>query len=65
MLTLTGLVLGAVFGFQAFKSVMIAKFMATLSNPPQTVSTTIAASQEWRSQLEAVGSLRAVNGADG
>lgn len=64
MLTLTGLVLGAVFGFQAFKSVMIAKFMATLSNPPQTVSTTIAASQEWRSQLEAVGSLRAVNGAN-
>ena len=64
MLTLTGLVLGAVFGFQAFKSVMIAKFMATLSNPQQTVSTTIAASQEWRSQLEAVGSLRAVNGAN-
>src|SRR5664279_43194 len=64
MLTLTGLVLGAVFGFQAFKSVMIAKFMATLSNPPQTVSTTVAASQEWRSQLEAVGSLRAVNGAN-
>jgi len=64
MLTLTGLVLGAVFGFQAFKSVMIAKFMATLSNPPQTVSTTIAASQVWRSQLEAVGSLRAVNGAN-
>ena len=32
MLAVTGLVLGAVFGFQAFKSVMIAKFMATLSN---------------------------------
>ena len=64
MLALTGLVLGAVFGFQAFKSVMIAKFMATLSNPPQTVSTMTASSQEWRSQLEAVGSLRAVNGAN-
>jgi membrane fusion protein (multidrug efflux system) len=64
MLILTGLVLGAVFGFQAFKSVMIAKFMATLSNPPQTVSTMTAGSQEWRSQLEAVGSLRAVNGAN-
>jgi len=64
MLALTGLVLGAVFGFQAFKSVMIAKFMTTLSNPPQTVSTTTASSQEWRSQLEAVGSLRAVNGAN-
>ena len=64
MLALTGLVLGTVFGFQAFKSVMIAKFMATLSNPPQTVSTITASSQEWRSQLEAVGSLRAVNGAN-
>jgi membrane fusion protein (multidrug efflux system) len=64
MLVLTGLVLGAIFGFQAFKSVMIAKFMATLSNPPQTVSTTTASSQEWRPQLEAVGSLRAVNGAN-
>ena len=64
MLVLTGLVLGAIFGFQAFKSVMIAKFMATLSNPPQTVSTMTASSQEWRSQLEAVGSLRAVNGAN-
>lgn len=64
MLALTGLVLGAIFGFQAFKSVMIAKFMATLSNPPQTVSTMTASSQEWHSQLEAVGSLRAVNGAN-
>jgi membrane fusion protein, multidrug efflux system len=64
MLALTGLVLGAVFGFEAFKSVMIAKFMSTLSNPPQTVSTVVAASQEWRSQLQAVGSVRAVNGAN-
>lgn len=64
MLVLTGLVLAAIFGFQAFKSVMIAKFMATLSNPPQTISTTTASSQEWRSQLEAVGSIRAVNGAN-
>ena len=64
MLVLTGLVLGAIFGFQAFKGVMIAKFMATLSNPPQTVSTMTASSQEWRPQLEAVGSLRAVSGAN-
>jgi membrane fusion protein (multidrug efflux system) len=55
MLVLTGLVLAAVFGFEAFKGVMIRKFMATLSNPPQTVSTMVAASTEWRSQIEAVG----------
>ena len=64
MLALTGLVLGAVFGFEAFKSVMISKFLVTLANPPQTVSTIVAASQEWKSQLEAVGSVRAVNGAN-
>ena len=64
MLALTGLVLGAVFGFEAFKGVMIKKFMATLSNPPQTISTMVAASTEWRSQIEAVGSVRAVNGAN-
>jgi membrane fusion protein, multidrug efflux system len=32
--------------------------------PPQTVSTVTAAVQEWQPQIEAVGSLRAVNGAD-
>jgi membrane fusion protein (multidrug efflux system) len=64
MLAIMTLVLGAVFGFEAFKSVMIGKFMKTLANPPQTVSTMTAVSQEWRSQLEAVGSVRAVNGAN-
>src|SRR5665213_3026010 len=64
MLALIVLVLGAVFGFEAFKSVMIGKFMKTLANPPQTVSTMTATSQEWRSQLEAVGTVRAVNGAN-
>ena len=64
MLALTALVLAAVFGFEAFKAVMIRKFLATLSNPPQTVSTMVAASSEWRSQIEAVGSVRAVNGAN-
>jgi membrane fusion protein (multidrug efflux system) len=64
VLVLTGLVLGAVFGFEAFKGVMIRKFMATLSNPPQTISTIVATSTEWRSQIEAVGSVRAVNGAN-
>ena len=64
MLVLTAAVLGAVFGFEAFKSVMVGKFMKTLANPPQTVSTMTAASNDWRSQLEAVGSVRAVNGAN-
>lgn len=64
MLVAVAVVFGAIFGFQAFKAVMIKKFMATLMSPPQTISTTTAASSEWQTSIEAVGSLRAVRGAD-
>lgn len=64
MLVLTALVLGGVFGFEAFKSSMIRSVMASLANPPQTVSTMTASTEEWQPQLEAVGSVRAVNGAN-
>lgn len=63
MLALTALVLGGVFGFQAFRASMIQKVMASLANPPQTVSTMVASSEDWQPQLAAVGSVRAVNGA--
>jgi membrane fusion protein, multidrug efflux system len=62
MLVAIGLVFGAVFGFEAFKTKMIQKAIAGLSNPPQTVSTITAKSQTWSSTLEAVGSARAING---
>jgi membrane fusion protein, multidrug efflux system len=64
MLTLVGAVLGAFFWFQGFKATMIKKFMAAAASPPQTVSTATAGVQEWQPEIEAVGSLRAVNGAD-
>ena len=64
MLVAVGLVFGAVFGFEAFKTKIIQKAIAGLSNPPQTVSTIAAKSQTWSSTLEAVGSARAVNGAN-
>jgi membrane fusion protein (multidrug efflux system) len=64
MLIVVGLVFGGVFGFQIFKNAMIKKFMSAMAPPPQTVSTAVAAMQEWQPQIEAVGSLRAVNGAD-
>lgn len=64
MLLLAGLVFGGIFGFQAFKAKMIQKAMASLSAPTQTVSAATATSQPWQSQIEAVGSLRAMNGAD-
>lgn len=64
MLVAVGLVFGGIFGFQAFKGAMIKKFMRSQGQPPQTVSTTVAAKQEWQPTIKAVGSLRAVRGAD-
>ena len=64
MLAIVALVFGGLYGFNAFRNVMIKGFLASMANPPQTVSVTTAAFQEWRPKLTAVGSFRAVNGAD-
>src|SRR5580704_3451767 len=64
MLVAVAIVLCGIFGFQAFKATMIKKFMSAMASPPQTVSTAKAGYDEWQPQLEAVGSLRAVKGAD-
>jgi membrane fusion protein, multidrug efflux system len=64
MLSGVAVVLGAVFGFEIFKGKMIQKAIAELRNPPQTVSTVVAKSQRWQNKIEAVGSARAVNGAN-
>ena len=63
MLVVLGVVLGGYFGFQQFKAKMIHQFLASMANPPQTVSTVTATTQTWQPAVEAVGSLRAVNGA--
>jgi membrane fusion protein (multidrug efflux system) len=64
MLVAVAIVLGGIFGFQAFKAAMIKKFMSAMSAPPQTVSAAKAEYTEWQPRIEAVGSLRAVKGAD-
>jgi membrane fusion protein (multidrug efflux system) len=64
MLVAVGVVLGAIFGFQLFKGIMIKRFMSALSNPPQTVSTAKVGYSAWQPNIEAIGSLRAVKGAD-
>ncbi|HBF28190.1 efflux RND transporter periplasmic adaptor subunit [Rhizobium sp.] len=64
MLLATGAVFGGLYGFQTFKAGIIQKVMAGMANPPQTVSTAAASVSDWQSQLEAVGTLKAVNGAD-
>ncbi|MGJ4918282.1 efflux RND transporter periplasmic adaptor subunit [Bradyrhizobium sp. HKCCYLRH2060] len=64
MLAAMAALFGGLYGFQTFKGIMIAKAIGAMANPPQTISTTVAATAPWRSNLTAVGSLRAVNGAD-
>ena len=64
MLAAVALVLGVIFGFQVFKGMMIKKFMAQMASPPQTISTSKASYDEWQAKIDAVGSLRAVKGAD-
>src|SRR5260221_6702901 len=63
MLILVGVVLGGIFGFQAFKATMIKQALASLAVPTQTVSTIEATDQDWQAQIEAVRSLRAMKGA--
>ncbi|HVC59931.1 MAG TPA: efflux RND transporter periplasmic adaptor subunit [Acetobacteraceae bacterium] len=63
MLIAVAVVLGGVFGFQMFKARIIKHVMASLANPPQTVSTVTVGYQEWQPKVAAVGTLRAVNGA--
>ncbi|MBP2551036.1 membrane fusion protein (multidrug efflux system) [Neorhizobium galegae] len=64
MLLATGAVFGGLYWFQNFKSGIIKQVMASMSNPPQTVSTAIAARTDWQDELDAVGTLKAANGAD-
>ncbi len=56
--------MGAIFGWHLFIGKMIAKSMSGMATAPQTVSSTVAASTAWQSQTEALGTARAVRGAD-
>ncbi len=65
MLAVVGVVLGVIFGFEAvLRPMFIKRFIATLANPPQTVSAMTATVTDWQQRLRAVGSLRAARGAD-
>ncbi|HEV8014856.1 MAG TPA: efflux RND transporter periplasmic adaptor subunit [Stellaceae bacterium] len=65
MLLIVGVVLGSIFWFEGVKLPAIMKnVLASQANPPQTVSDTVAAKQDWQPQMTAIGSLRAVRGSD-
>ena len=55
---------GLLIAFNTVKGVMIGKFMKSMANPPQTVSTMVARYQEWQPHVEAFGNVRAVHGGD-
>jgi len=64
MAIVVALILGGIFGWQAFMAKMMSKYMGAAATAPQTVSTIAAAEDKWQARLQATGSLRAVRGAD-
>ncbi|MCA0894419.1 efflux RND transporter periplasmic adaptor subunit [Microbulbifer agarilyticus] len=57
-------VFGGIFGFKFFGLHMMNQAMDNMSLPPATVTSTRVQQQRWQARLNAVGSLRAVNGVD-
>lgn len=64
VLVCAGLLLAALVGFNLFKAHMIAKFRSQNAQPPQVVSTTLAAYADWQPEVTSVGSMRAFRGVD-
>src|SRR6266508_1051888 len=64
MLVAVGVLFGGLFGFKAFLEAAIRKNISAQGIPPQTVSTAKAQFTEWQGEFQAVGTLRAVRGAD-
>ena len=64
MLVIVGLSFGAIFGYEALMGLVLSHAMSGIGKQAQTVSTVKATSQPWQKTFQAVGSLRAENGAD-
>lgn len=65
MFIMLALVVAVLGGLGGMKYAQIKEAMSKMGPPPPAaVSTVVAAYDDWQPQLEAVGSLRAVNGAD-
>jgi len=64
MLISVGLLLFLLVGWNVMGKIGMKKFMESMTEPPQTVSSTKVQFQEWQPAQAAVGTLRAVRGAD-
>lgn len=59
------LLIGGIYGWHVFVAKkFIEPMMKGMASAPQTVSTIVAASSNWQSRTQALGTLRAVRGAD-
>jgi membrane fusion protein (multidrug efflux system) len=57
-------VLGGIFGWKAYQGAKMAATMASMKPPPAAVSSAVVKAETWRSELNAVGTLRAVQSTD-
>lgn len=64
MLLVTGLLIGLLVGFNSFKGIMIRRALQGGQEPVQTVSTAQVRQEHWQPALSAVGTVRAIHGAD-
>lgn len=64
MLVVVGLFFGGLFGWKAFVGMQMQQAMQATPLPAATVSTTIVTTATWTPSINAVGSLRAVQGVD-
>jgi len=64
MLVAVAVLGGLVYGFEIMRAKGIAAGIGAMQGAPQTVATVVAGNQNWQPTLQAVGSLRAINGAD-
>ena len=64
MIAVVGAMVGGLFGLKAYVARTGANLMSAAGVPAQTVSAARARVETWQPRLDAVGSLRAVNGTD-
>jgi membrane fusion protein, multidrug efflux system len=64
MIVAVALLFTVLIGWNTVQGIMLGKFMKSMANPPQTVSTMTAEYQAWQPNIQAVGNVRAVHGSD-
>lgn len=63
MLVAVAVVFGAIFGFKAFVNTMIGDFFDNMPEQTATITATEVSQEQWNRETTAVGTFRAVNGA--